>query len=187
VNEIPIFNTQDINNPEVLEFIDTKKPDLIISAFYSQILPEKILAIPTTGAINIHPGDIEQYRGVMNYFWVLKNGECQTAASVHWMDKGIDTGEIIARVPVPISNGDTQFSITIKTATQGAITLVQQIKHLTRGQFPQIQQHGRYYSLPNGSDLQCYLKERSFFTISELFALLDPIQLSTEHEQNIVS
>jgi methionyl-tRNA formyltransferase len=161
--KIPVLHVNDINKEEVVNFIQGNRPDLLISAFYSQILSEHVLKIPVIGAVNIHPGDIEHYRGVMNYFWVIRNNERATAATVHWMDAGIDTGVIIARAPVPIGSKDTQFAVLRKTATQGAATLIQQIPNLKRCSSLHVQTQGRYYTIPGSSDFQVYIKSRRFF------------------------
>ena len=73
------------------------QPDVLVSAYFSQILKSEIIQLPRFGVLNIHPGWLPAYRGAMAYFWVLHNGSDPGGVSVHWIDEGIDTGEILER------------------------------------------------------------------------------------------
>ena len=87
----------DINHPTVINLIQDLKPDIIVSAYFNQIIKEPVIDLPKFGILNIHPGWLPAYRGAMAYFWVLKNGSEKAGVSIHWIDKGIDTGELVSR------------------------------------------------------------------------------------------
>jgi folate-dependent phosphoribosylglycinamide formyltransferase PurN len=70
---IPVFETRDINAADSLEFVRQCQPDLLVSAYFSQILKSVILQIARLGVLNVHPGWLPSYRGAMAYFWVLHN------------------------------------------------------------------------------------------------------------------
>jgi hypothetical protein len=70
---IPVFETRDINAADSLEFVRQCQPDLLVSAYFSQILKSEILQIARLGVLNVHPGWLPSYRGAMAYFWVLHN------------------------------------------------------------------------------------------------------------------
>jgi hypothetical protein len=72
---IPVFETRDINAADSLEFVRQCQSDLLVSAYFSQILKSEILQIARLGVLNVHPGWLPSYRGAMAYFWVLHNPE----------------------------------------------------------------------------------------------------------------
>lgn len=74
------------------------------------------------------------YRVAMTYFWVLHNGSDRGGVSVHWIDKGIDTGEIIERRSFPIAEHATQETVLMLTAVIGARLLRRVIRRLQNGQ-----------------------------------------------------
>ncbi|MGK0298115.1 MAG: methionyl-tRNA formyltransferase [Gammaproteobacteria bacterium] len=84
-----------INHSSVIRLIQDIKPDLIVSAYFNQIIKEPIINLPRLGILNMHPGWLPAYRGVMAYFWVLKNGSDEAGVSIHWIGKGIDAGELV--------------------------------------------------------------------------------------------
>ena len=92
---IPIHRISDINNPSVTELLHKLEPDIIVSAYFNQIIKEPVIELPKVGILNIHPGWLPAYRGAMAYFWVLKNGSEKAGVSIHWIDKGIDTGKLV--------------------------------------------------------------------------------------------
>ena len=94
---IPVKHVHDINHPTVINLIQDLKPDIIVSAYFNQIIKEPVIDLPKFGILNIHPGWLPAYRGAMAYFWVLKNGSEKAGVSIHWIDKGIDTGELVSR------------------------------------------------------------------------------------------
>jgi methionyl-tRNA formyltransferase len=79
------------------------EPDLLISAAYARIVPEDVLAIPKLGAINIHPSLLPAYRGVSAVWWALYDGCSQVGVTIHEMTVRVDTGPILAQVPLEVS------------------------------------------------------------------------------------
>ncbi len=78
-------------------------PDLIVVAFYDRILPESIFSIPPLGSWNLHLGDTERYRGAYPNIRALRNGDAAYAVTLHRIDAGIDSGDLLARDCFPIS------------------------------------------------------------------------------------
>lgn len=96
-NQIPVFHCVNINDPSTVKYISQLNPDLLISAYFSQILKTDIINITCLGVINVHPGSLPSYKGTMAYFWVLAKCFDRAGVSIHWIDEGIDTGELIAQ------------------------------------------------------------------------------------------
>jgi methionyl-tRNA formyltransferase len=124
---IPVLRPKAINAPESLAEIAEFAAELHVSMSYDQILREPILALPPRGTLNCHAGALPFYRGRNPLTWALINGETEFGITVHWVDLGIDTGDIVRQIKVPISATDT-YATLLKTAeTLCADTLVEAI------------------------------------------------------------
>jgi methionyl-tRNA formyltransferase len=75
--------------------LEKAEPDLILSVSFRSLLPQAILDVPTHGAINFHNSLLPEYRGRSPINWQLINGERKSGVTAHWIDSGIDTGQII--------------------------------------------------------------------------------------------
>ena len=82
-------------------------PVTIIAAFYHKLLPESIYSIPKHGCWNLHLGDSERYRGAYPNIFALINGENNYSVTIHRIDQGIDTGDILAKDSFPIAKTTT--------------------------------------------------------------------------------
>lgn len=140
-----------INSGRSLERIRALQPDLIAVANFSQILRHPILAIPRKGCINVHPSLLPAYRGPTPCYWVLANRESTTGVTVHYVDTGIDSGDIIAQRRIPIRPSDTERSLRSTTASVGAELIVEAVQQIARGAVnsrAQDEALASYYSFP---------------------------------------
>ncbi len=173
---IPVYICLDINGPNTVQFIKNLKPDLIISAYFNQILKPPIIAIPEYGVLNVHPGWLPLYRGVMAYFWVLRDRIESAGVSVHWIDEGIDTGSLVARRSFVIKPGMTQQRVLTVTAIIGARLLKRIAKKLLAGQNPEIIPVNNkiisYYPMPGSDDFNDYFVTKRFFRIRDLLSTI---------------
>ncbi|MBN2693202.1 phosphoribosylglycinamide formyltransferase, partial [bacterium] len=93
---------------EILELIKKYKIDFIILAGYKKILSRKFKRyFDTKKVINIHPADTNLFKGLGGYEWAFKNSLKTTKITVHFVDEGVDTGEIISQKEIDISNCKT--------------------------------------------------------------------------------
>ena len=88
------------NNAQFIEEIEELKPDVICVVAYGRILPEEILKIPKLGCINVHGSLLPKYRGAAPIQWAVINGDKTTGITTMYMDKGMDTGDIILKQEV---------------------------------------------------------------------------------------
>ncbi|GGX13218.1 hypothetical protein GCM10007384_13510 [Aquimarina muelleri] len=95
-------------------WLEDRSPDLVIVYGFSLKIPEEILSIPKYGFLNIHFGKLPENRGPDPLFWSIKNGEKETAITIHQMDKDWDTGKILLEEPIPIIQGETGGMINSK-------------------------------------------------------------------------
>ncbi len=130
---IPVLRPTNVNAPDSLAEIAGYAAELHVSMSYDQILRENILAIPPRGTLNCHAGALPYYRGRNPLTWALINGETEFGITVHWVDLGIDTGDIVRQIKVPISPSDTYA--TLLEAAEGlcADTLVEAVADVYSG------------------------------------------------------
>jgi methionyl-tRNA formyltransferase len=129
--------------------LQEKKPDLILVWSYPMILPKEVIDIPLRGCVNVHMGLLPQYRGVNGVRWALLNGEQETGVTMHYMDEGIDTGDMISRVSFPIAQEDDILSLMKKSRIAGLHLLKNtwpQIEAGTVQRMPQDESQAGYYS-----------------------------------------
>lgn len=173
---IPEFQTDSINNQETQNWIAAQEPDLLISAYFTQILKRPVINIPRLGVLNIHPGWLPAYRGAMVYFWALHNQESHAGVSVHWIDEGIDTGSLLARRRIPLNKRSTQERVLFLTAMIGSRMLQRIGRQLLHGEAPQAidtsNEAAAYYRMPRRQEFLRYWAMRRFFRIRDLAALL---------------
>jgi len=177
-HNIPLFETRDINASASIEFLRQCQCDLLVSAYFSQILKSEVLQVARFGVLNIHPGWLPTYRGAMAYFWVLHNGSERGGVSVHWIDEGIDTGEILERRSFPIAEHATQETVLMLTAVIGARLLRRVIRRLQGGQparkvCTELDAPAEsYYPMPGDKEFASYFKQRRFFRIRDVLGLI---------------
>ena len=175
---IAVYQTTDINAEDAIDFVRQCQPDLLVSAYFSQILKADILQIARFGVLNIHPGWLPAYRGAMAYFWVLHNGSDRAGVSVHWIDEGIDSGEILERRSFPIPDNATQETVLMLTAVIGTRLLRRVMRRLQSGQparkvstEPELSQ-GDYYPMPGDREFASYFEQHRFFRIRDVLGLI---------------
>lgn len=103
---LPLFKEKNINDPAFIEKVKALHPDLIAVVNFEQILKEDIIGIPPRGCINTHASLLPKYRGRAPLNWAMLNGEKETGVTVHYIEKGIDTGDIISQVKIEINESD---------------------------------------------------------------------------------
>ena len=91
----------------LLSSLDPYDLDYIVLAGYNRILSSSIIARYRNKIINIHPADTKLYKGLHGYKWALEHKKKQTTITIHWVDEGCDTGEIIAQQNVCLQGLDT--------------------------------------------------------------------------------
>ncbi|MDJ0646361.1 MAG: methionyl-tRNA formyltransferase [Flavobacteriaceae bacterium] len=103
-NAIPFYRVDDINSVYVQDLIKELNPDLISINHFQKLLKTNILEIPKKGCINLHPSLLPSYRGLSPIQQPIIHGEKETGVTVHFVDEGIDTGDIILQKKITITS-----------------------------------------------------------------------------------
>lgn len=121
--------------------------DAMVVAAYGLILPEAVLAIPRLGAINIHASLLPRWRGAAPIQRAILAGDAQTGISIMQMDRGLDTGPVLAAKALAIGADDDSAILHDKLAETGARLIVTTLGQLERSQIvAQVQPDGATYA-----------------------------------------
>ncbi len=115
------------------EFIKELDPDMIITCAYGQILSEEILNIPKLGCFNLHGSLLPKYRGGAPIHYALLNGDEKTGITLMYMDKGMDSGDMIAKEEIKIEDNDNIESLTNKLSIIASNMIIKYLPSLIDG------------------------------------------------------
>lgn len=133
---IPVLQPTAIRTEAFLDSIRNLHPDLIVVTAYGRILPGSLLELPRLGTINVHGSLLPKYRGAAPIQWAVINGETETGVTIMQVDVGMDTGDILMPVSIPIRDDDTSGILFDKLAQLGGETIGRAIALLKEGKLP---------------------------------------------------
>jgi len=132
--ELPVVQPVSLKSAEVMAQLAEFYPDVIVVAAFGQILPQSVLDIPGCGCINIHPSLLPRFRGASPVASAILAGDEFTGVSIMLMERGLDTGPVLARAQIPISAQDTTGSLTAKLSLIAAQLLLEVLPRWSRGE-----------------------------------------------------
>lgn len=140
-HNIEVYQPKKVREPECVEFLKKYGAELIVVVAFGQILSEEILKMPKYGCINVHASLLPKYRGAAPIQWSILNGESVTGVTIMQMDAGVDTGDMLEQVEVPIQADETGGSLFDKLASVGAKLCIQAIAHIQDGTAKAVKQN----------------------------------------------
>lgn len=148
------YASRSLDHPQTVDLIRQMQPDVICVSCFTQRIPTKILNIPLHGGLNLHPSLLPKYRGPDPLFWTFRAGDLETGVTIHYMDEGLDTGDIAMQVPVPLPDGTTGPEAEQILAAQGGELLAVALVRLAEGRLPRKPQvsGGSYQPAPTPAD-----------------------------------
>ena len=157
---LPYLVCKDLSDEKCEQFLLQKQPDLI--AFTGGgLIRKNILQIPTLGVLNCHTGVLPKYRGMDVVEWTALEGALDTTGfgvSLHYMDKGVDTGPIIKVISYAPSQDDTFSSIRMKLEVKMVTAMLSGIQAIAENRAigqPQNLQDGRQYFVMHARMKMC--------------------------------
>ena len=165
------------DNVEFIEKIKSLNPDLICVVAYGKIIPEEILNIPRLGCINVHGSLLPKYRGAAPIQWAVINGEKETGITTMYMDKGMDTGDMILKEKVEIGEDETTGELWDRLSKIGANLLIKTIEMIEKGTAPREKQGDDFTMAPMLKKEMAKIdwKEKTAREIKNLVRGLNPI------------
>ena len=131
---------ENVNSADFLQIVRSFAPDLNVSMSFNQILRKEIRGVAPLGFINCHAGALPFYRGRNILNWALINGETRFGVTVHHVDEGIDTGDIILQRFAPVGPDDNYSVLLEKAVTLCADVLFDALHLMAEGGAPRIPQ-----------------------------------------------
>lgn len=131
--EIPVYQPKRARDLQFIEAMRTLHPDVIVVVAFGQILPKEILEIPPYGCVNVHASLLPKYRGAAPMQWCIIDGESETGVTTMQMNEGLDTGDMLKKVCVPIEPKETAESLHDKLALLGGPLLLDTLEELEAG------------------------------------------------------
>lgn len=131
--DVPILQTDSLRHLDVKQRIIDEKPDLIVVAAFGMILGKWILELPRLGCVNLHASLLPRYRGASPISAAILAGEVISGVTLMQMDRGLDTGDMLATIELPIEPEDTTESLTPKLADAAAALLDEKLEEILNG------------------------------------------------------
>lgn len=128
-----VYQPLKVKDQEVIEQLQSFNPDLIVVAAFGQFLPKAILEMPKYGCINVHASLLPKYRGAAPIQYAIIKGEKESGVTIMQMDIGMDTGDMLSKVVVPIGEETTMGELHDALMNAGAELLLTTIDGLESG------------------------------------------------------
>jgi methionyl-tRNA formyltransferase len=139
---IEYCRVKDVNGVDFCDKLRELSVDLIVTAHFEKLLKKDIIGIPRLGCINLHPSKLPLYRGMSPQHWPIINGDNKTGVTVHFIDEGVDTGDIICQKEVDIGEDMYVFDLQMEFRKIYRHIVVDAIRNIQNG--------GPFIKQPNG-------------------------------------
>lgn len=150
--KIEFVRVDDINSIIIQNQIIKLSPDLIVVTHFEKVLKKNIIDIPKYGCINLHPSILPNYRGLSPQHWPIINGDQYTGITVHYINEGIDTGDIIVQRKIQICQDDYVSDLQMKMKKNYGEIIIEAINKIDTNKVIPINQNdnkGSYYGKLN--------------------------------------
>ncbi len=144
---IPIEQPENVRRSGAVEAMRARSPDLIVVAAYGQILRPALIDLPGHGCLNVHASLLPRHRGASAIAASILSGDTETGVSIMLIDPGMDTGPVLSRRSIPMSDSDTTASLTDRLSHLGASLLIDTLPGWLAGELQAEPQDNRMATL----------------------------------------
>ncbi len=130
---LTVLQPKRVKAPEVIEELEKIPADIIVVVAFGQIIPKSILEMKKYGCINVHASLLPAYRGAAPIQWAVVDGLKETGVTIMQMDEGLDTGDMLTKVVVPLDEKETGGSLFDKLSVAGAKLCVETMELIEKG------------------------------------------------------
>ncbi len=130
---LPVYQPETLRDEAFAALLAELDPEMIVVAAYGKILPKNVLDYPKYGCINVHGSLLPKYRGAAPIQRALIDGERETGVTIMYMAEGLDTGDMLYKTVVPITEDDNFETLFDKMAASGAEALMAAIPMIVQG------------------------------------------------------
>ena len=132
-HNLPVFQPVTLRYERAQAELEALNPDVVVVIAYGKILPPWLIRLPQYGCINVHASLLPAYRGAAPIQWAVINGDKESGVTIMRMDEGVDTGDMINKVIVPLNEKETGGSLFDRLSESGAKLLVETLPMLEDG------------------------------------------------------
>lgn len=130
---LAVIQPERLKDPEAMRQLEEWAPELIVVAAFGQILRQNVLELPKFGCINVHASLLPRWRGAAPIQAALLYGDHTTGVTIMRMDKGVDTGGILAQRSLVIDKDDNAEMLSRRLAGLGAELLIETLPDYLSG------------------------------------------------------
>ena len=160
--QIPVWDVYRLSDKGTYDILASYQPDMICVACFSQRIPRAILDLPHSGCLNVHPSLLPVNRGPEPLFWTFREGHDTTGVTIHLMNEGMDSGDILAQEPIAVPDSIRYEQLEWQCAQLGGTLLAQTVWNVYNGKATRIHQDemkSSYHSFPKDEDLIVHAEE----------------------------
>lgn len=140
---LAVYQPQTLKKEEFEALLCRLAPDIILVSAYGRLLPEYVLRYPVYGCINVHGSLLPEYRGAAPINRAIMDGKRTTGITTMYMEKGLDTGDMLLREEVEIGENETFGELYARLSEIGGRLIVRTVRELIAGKIvPQKQDDG---------------------------------------------
>ena len=179
----PVYQPATLRGEEFASLLEELSPDVIVVVAYGKILPKNVLDFPKYGCINVHGSLLPEYRGAAPMQRAIIDGKKQTGITTMYIAEGLDTGDMLLKETVDITDSDNFETIHDKLGECGATLIVRTLEGIENGSVSRIPQNeeGATYAAKILKE-DCALDfSRSAREIHDLIRGVSPFPLSFTH------
>jgi methionyl-tRNA formyltransferase len=155
MRQIPVWEVHRLSDSETLRTLAAYQPDIICIACFSLRIPRALLDLPHLGCLNVHPSLLPANRGPVPLFWTFREGCRTTGITIHLMDEGMDSGDILTQEVIEVPDGISYAQLESQCAMRGGALLARTVWDLYEGRAVRVKQDeakSGYHSFPADED-----------------------------------
>lgn len=139
-NNIPLYQPEKASSEESVEHMKSYGAKIGVVCSYGQLLKGNLLNAFEYSCLNIHASLLEKYRGAAPINRVIMDGEAESGVTVMYMDEGLDTGDMMIKESVAITDEDNFATLSDKLKDCGGRLIIEGLRLLENGNAPRIKQ-----------------------------------------------
>jgi methionyl-tRNA formyltransferase len=129
-----VLGRPELDDPGIVRALAAARPDVLLSWFWPQRIPENVLSLAPRGAFGVHPSLLPRLRGPDPYFWAILRDERETGVTLHRLHREYDTGHIIDARALAIDPDEHAFALAKRLDRPSLALLVSCAERLARGE-----------------------------------------------------
>lgn len=133
---VPTVPADRVRDPGLADQLRDAGIDVLLNVHSLHLVRPEVLAAPRVGAFNLHPGPLPEVAGLNAPSWAVARGHAEHGVTLHWMEAGIDTGDVVDQIRFPVTADDTALTVSVRCVARGQELVDRLLAHLDAGTVP---------------------------------------------------